>query len=190
MRIEATSLRDVIKITPRHFNDSRGYFCELYREEWFRKEVADVRFVQDNQSLSWRDGTLRGLHFQRAPAAQGKLVRVIAGAIFDVALDARPSSETFGQWTAVELSEDNHAQLWIPEGFAHGFLSLSPRTVVQYKVTAPYNPAAETGVIWNDPDLAINWPLTGREIHISSKDAYLPRLRDLVTPVLPMKETA
>lgn len=178
MHVEPTSLGDVVKITPRQFNDDRGYFCELYREEWFRTEVANVHFVQDNQSLSSRQGTLRGLHFQRPPAAQGKLVRVVAGAIFDVAVDIRPSSHTFGQWAAVELCEEDGAQLWIPPGFAHGFLSLRPQTVVQYKVTAPYSPAHEDGIIWNDADLAISWPLGGCAIHISSKDAELPRLRD------------
>lgn len=179
MIIEATSLVDVIKITPLRQKDSRGYFCELFREDLFRKHVTDVRFVQDNQSLSWRSGTLRGLHYQRAPYEQGKLVRVVSGAIFDVAVDLRDGSPTFGHWTGSELWAENGTQLWIPEGFAHGFVTLRPHTVVHYKVTAPYQSSHEAGLLWDDPDLAIDWPLSAAKVNVSSQDAQQPRLRDI-----------
>lgn len=188
MNIEKTTFPDVLKIRPKRFEDSRGYFWELYREEEFRTQICDQHFVQDNRSLSWQAGTVRGLHFQRHPNAQGKLVQVLSGAIFDVALDIRPASATFGQWTSVELTEENDIQLWIPAGFAHGFMTLKPRTVVQYKTTAPYRPHDEGGILWNDPDIAIEWPSLGGEVKVSDRDALQPRLRDLPMASLAVAE--
>ncbi|MFN7023265.1 MAG: dTDP-4-dehydrorhamnose 3,5-epimerase [Pseudorhizobium sp.] len=179
MNIEQTAFPGVFKITLKRFDDSRGYFWELYREEEFRAQICDLRFVQDNRSLSWQEGTVRGLHFQRHPNAQGKLVQVLSGAIFDVALDIRPTSPTFGRWIGIELTDENDTQLWIPTGFAHGFMTLKARTVVHYKTTAPYRPHDEGGILWNDPDIAIEWPMAEGKVKVSDKDALQPRLRDL-----------
>lgn len=186
MDIEATSLPEVIKITPARFGDNRGYFSELYREDLFGARINDVHFVQDNQSLSWQLGTVRGLHFQHPPFEQGKLVRVVTGAIFDVAVDIRIDSPTFGQWAGAHLSADNGAQLWIPEGFAHGFMTLQPNTIINYKVTASYSALHEGGILWNDPDIGIDWPFTQQQVQISSRDSMQPRLHE--TFVRPLTE--
>ena len=179
MNLEHLAISEVIKIIPVRFGDHRGYFCEVFKDDWFRGHVADVSFVQDNQSLSAAKGTVRGLHFQLEPFGQGKLVRCIKGAIFDVAVDIRAGSPTYGQWVGAELSADNGAQLWIPVGFAHGFATLEPDTIIHYKVTAPYSAKDDRGLLWNDPDIAIDWPVDGADAVLSDKDKAQPRLADL-----------
>lgn len=181
MKLEKTALPDVVKITPARFGDHRGYFSETFKDAWFRQNVADVAFVQDNQSLSATVGTVRGLHFQLDPFAQGKLVRCIAGAIYDVAVDIRAGSPTFGQWVGVELTPENGEQLWVPAGFAHGFATLAPDSVIFYKVTAPYSAAHDRGVLWDDPAIGISWPLPPEGAVLSDKDKAQPRLADLPT---------
>lgn len=156
-------------LTPRVFADDRGYFLESWSAARFRQEVGDVDWVQDNESMSVR-GTLRGLHFQKEPYAQAKLVRVVVGRVWDVTVDIRPGSATFGKWEAVELSDENKHQLYIPKGFAHGFLVLSGHAIFQYKVDAPWNRESEACIRWNDPTLAIDWPLPESELIISEKD--------------------
>jgi dTDP-4-dehydrorhamnose 3,5-epimerase len=171
MKVTVTDLPGVLILEPRVFKDDRGFFVESFNQRSFDDAVGrHVEFVQDNHSRSTR-GVLRGLHFQRPPHMQGKLVRVSSGAIFDVAVDLRRRSETFGRWTGVELSDTNGRQLWIPEGFAHGFLVLSPTADVQYKTTDYYAPASEGSVRWDDPTLAIDWPSIGAEFILSPKDA-------------------
>ncbi|MBL8844654.1 MAG: dTDP-4-dehydrorhamnose 3,5-epimerase [Hyphomicrobium zavarzinii] len=176
---ERCHIPDVIKITPKRHGDSRGHFVELFRADLFQSQAGDVQFVQYNQSLSRPAGTVRGLHYQIAPAAQGKLVRCAQGAMLDVAVDVRRSSPTFGQHVAVKLSSEDDSQLWIPPGFAHGFCTLVPDTEVWYAVTSTYSPEHERGVLWNDPDLNIAWPLAGLEPLVSPRDAKLPRFHDL-----------
>lgn len=167
------SIPDVILITPRVFLDPRGYFLETYKySEFAAHGIRDI-FVQDNHSHSAKD-VLRGLHFQHPPKAQGKLVRAVRGAVFDVAADIRPSSPTFGQWVGEVLSDENRRMLYIPPGFAHGFAVLSDIADVSYKVTAEYAPEYDSGIAWNDPTLAIQWPVATPLI--SSKDAALPPL--------------
>lgn len=178
MQFERLAIEDVAKIVPVRFGDNRGYFSEIFKDGWFRDNVADVAFVQDNQSHSASAGTVRGLHFQLEPFAQGKLVRCIQGAIFDVAVDIRQGSPTYGQWVSAELSADNAAQLWIPAGFAHGFATLAPDTIIHYKVTAPYSAGDDRGLLWNDPDIGIAWPVTDDAI-LSEKDRLQPRLFEL-----------
>lgn len=169
----------VFEITPRRIADSRGYFCEVFRQDWFSANVADVSFVQENQSLSVRAGTVRGLHYQKAPMAQGKLVRCVVGSIFDVAVDIRHGSPTFGQWDAVTLSAELGNQLWIPEGFLHGFCTIEEDSVVAYRCTNYYSGAHDSGVAWNDPDIGIDWPGQADISSLSSKDSDQPRLRDV-----------
>lgn len=166
---------DVILVEPVVFEDNRGFFMETYRESHFRQGGIDHRFVQDNHSKS-RKNVLRGLHFQLNPMAQGKLVRCIRGKIWDVAVDIRKGSPWFGKWVAVELSEENRLMLWVPPGFAHGFVALEDETEVIYKVTAEFSPDLDRGIIWNDPDLKIEWPVT--DPILSDKDSRLPRLRE------------
>ncbi len=168
------NIPDVKLITPRRFTDSRGWFAET----WSAKSLA-VAFCQDNQSLSIHAGTIRGLHFQTPPHAQAKLVSVLAGRIFDVAVDLRRSSPTFGQHAAFELDADSGRQLFVPKGFAHGFCTLEPNTLVQYKVDAPYAPDADGGIYWADESLGITWPVDPANAHLSAKDAALPRLKDI-----------
>jgi len=159
MNVIKTEIPDVLIIEPKVFGDARGFFFESYNERVFREVTGlDVRFVQDNHSRSSR-GVLRGLHYQLPPAAQGKLVRCVSGEVFDVAVDLRRNSPTFGCWTGVHLSADNQRQVWIPPGFAHGFLVLSEMADFLYKTTAYYTPACERCILWNDPELAIAWPL-------------------------------
>ncbi|MGB0697017.1 MAG: dTDP-4-dehydrorhamnose 3,5-epimerase [Rhodospirillaceae bacterium] len=179
MRFEALALPGVVKITPQRHGDNRGYFMETFKDAWFRENIADVGFVQDNQSLSAEVGTVRGLHFQLDPFAQGKLVRCIAGALYDVAVDIRVGSPTFGQWVGVELSEENAAQLWVPTGFAHGFVTLLPDTAMHYKVTAPYSPSHDRGLRWDDPAIGIDWPVDLTTARLSEKDKIHPLLKDL-----------
>lgn len=178
MKIQALSIPEVLLITPPKFGDSRGFFSETWSAAKLAAQGFHAEFVQDNQSYSAQQGTIRGLHCQIAPSVQGKLVRVIKGAIWDVAVDIRQGSPTYGKFAAAELSEENWAQLWIPGGFLHGFCTIAPDTEVIYKVTGDYDRAAERAVIWNDPDLALPWPVgAGQEI-LSDKDRLLPRLAE------------
>jgi len=163
----------------RAFGDHRGFFSEVYNESKWRAAGLDIRFVQDNHSLSAAAGTIRGLHFQIAPQAQAKLVRVARGRILDVAVDLRRSSPTFGGHFAVELSADNWAQLFVPVGFAHGFCTLTEDVEVLYKVSEFYSPAHDRGLAWDDPELAIAWPFAPEKAVLSDKDRRWPRLRDL-----------
>jgi dTDP-4-dehydrorhamnose 3,5-epimerase len=173
------AIPDLVLVEPYRHIDERGWFVETYKTAtWREGGIADV-FVQDNQSMSRNAGTVRGLHFQASPAAQAKLVRCTAGAIFDVAVDIRRSSPTFGRHVAAELSAENGRQMYIPVGFAHGYCTLSPDTVVDYKVSHSYDPTSERGIVWNDPDLAIPWPLPDKPPHVSARDQSLPRLSAL-----------
>ncbi len=178
MKVERLAIPDVILVTPPKFGDSRGFFSETFNAARFAAAGIEAPFVQDNQSLSAAKGTIRGLHCQVAPNVQGKLVRVLRGAIWDVAVDIRRGSPTYGQHVAAVLSAENWSQLWVPEGFLHGFCTIEPDTEVVYKVTAPYDPAAERGVIWNDPALALPWPVAAGEAKLSGKDEKLPLLAD------------
>ena len=174
MKVERLSIPDVILVTPPRFGDDRGFFSEVFKLEAFAAAGIDVPFVQDNQSLSRERGVIRGLHCQVAPFAQGKLVRCVKGAIWDVAVDARVGSPTYGQWAAAELSAENWSQLWIPAGFLHGFCTLLPDTEVLYKVTSGYSKASERGVRWDDATLSLPWPITAAEAVLSEKDGILP----------------
>jgi dTDP-4-dehydrorhamnose 3,5-epimerase len=178
MNIERLNIPEVLLITPPKFGDSRGFFSETWSSAKLALHGFAENFVQDNQSLSTQAGTIRGLHCQIAPSVQGKLVRVIAGAIWDVAVDIRHGSPTYGQFAAATLSAENWQQLWIPGGFLHGFCTLEPNTQVIYKVTADYDRGAERAVIWNDPDLALPWPVAPELALLSDKDKILPRLAE------------
>ena len=170
-----------ILVASRRFGDHRGFFLETYSARDFAAlGIPDV-FVQDNHSLSAQPGTIRGMHFQLPPHAQAKLVRVLRGAILDIAVDIRRSSPSFGQHVTVELTADNAQQLFIPAGFAHGFCTHCPDTEVAYKVTDLYAPECDRGIAWNDPDLALPWPFDAAEVQLSDKDRRAPRLRDLPT---------
>lgn len=175
----ALAIPEVILITPAKFGDDRGFFSETYNAQAFRAAGIDATFVQDNQSLSRQKGVVRGLHFQKPPHAQGKLIRVVRGRILDVAVDIRIGSPTFGRHVSAELSADNWQQLWVPAGFAHAFCTLEVDTEVVYKVTDYYAPECDAGILWNDPDLAIDWPVDDADAVLSAKDAALPRLADL-----------
>ena len=168
-------------IRPRRFGDERGWFSETYSSDRYRALGVDVAFVQDNHSMSRDTGVLRGMHWQAPPHGQAKLIRCVRGAIWDVAVDARAGSPTFGTWVAAELSAENGHQLFVPVGFAHGFVTLRPDTEVEYKVSGRYAPDAEGGVAWNDPGLALPWPLAGAPI-LSPKDELLPPLSEATTP--------
>ncbi len=168
MNIVETAIPGLLIIEPRVFGDARGFFMETWNAHAFAEAGLDLTFVQDNHSRSQK-GVLRGLHFQN-PGAQGKLVRVTRGAVFDVAVDLRASSPTFGQWVGVELSAANHRMFWVPEGFAHGFLTLEDDTDFLYKCTAPYAPQSEYTLAWDDPAVGIEWPLGGLDPVISDKD--------------------
>jgi len=179
MKAIQTDIEGVLILEPKVFGDARGFFMESFNAQTFNELVGhEVNFVQDNHSRSAK-GVLRGLHFQKAPHAQGKLVRVTAGAVFDVAVDIRKDSPSFGRWVGVELSADNHRQFWIPPGLAHGFLVLSDSADFLYKTTDYYAPQAEGALRWDDPDLAIAWPDIGMAPQLSAKDAAAGCLRDL-----------
>jgi dTDP-4-dehydrorhamnose 3,5-epimerase len=180
MKIQHCKIPEVVLITPTRLGDSRGYFSETFRDQWFRNNICDVTFVQENESFSLMRGTVRGLHFQSEPAAQGKLVRVVSGAIFDVAVDLRAGSPSYCLWVGAVLSAENGVQLWIPEGFAHGFATLAPKTMTQYKVTAPYSPEHDRGLLWNDPAIGIDWPIRPEEAIISAKDRDQPVAENMV----------
>lgn len=181
MKAIETNLPGVLIIEPKVFGDSRGFFFETWQKARYEEAGIKGNFVQDNCSFSTR-GVLRGLHFQN-PHAQGKLVSVLQGEVYDVAVDIRHGSPTFGQWTGVVLSGENHQQLWIPEGFAHGFCVLSETAYFSYKCTDLYTPSAEGGIIWNDPDIGINWPIS--QVTLSDKDQRYPRLQDVAPDRLP-----
>ena len=177
MEVIQTAIEGVVIIEPRLFNDARGYFFESFSQRDFDRLVRTVHFVQDNESKS-SYGVLRGLHFQKPPYAQSKLVRVIKGAVLDVAVDIRKGSPTFGQHVAVELTEENHRQFFIPRGFAHGFSVLTPEVIFQYKCDNFYAPQSEGALAWDDPDLGINWRIPSDKILLSEKDKRHPRLKD------------
>ena len=185
MELIKTSIPDVVIVEPAVYKDERGWFMESYNEHKFQEGLKSLglpranKFVQDNHSFS-KKGVLRGLHFQRPPYEQGKLVRVVSGAAFDVAVDIRRESETFGKWVGVLLTAENKRSLWIPEGFAHGFLSLEDNTAFLYKTTNIYCKDFEGAVNWNDPDIGIAWPLSDSDIFLSDKDSVAPSLRSLV----------
>ena len=185
MKLTHTDIPDVVIIEPRVFADERGWFMESFNEQCFHNELTKLglstpnAFVQDNHSCS-KKGVLRGLHYQTAPHAQGKLVRVTQGSAFDVAVDIRKDSSTFGMWIGVELSDENHKQLWIPEGFAHGFVALEDNTHFLYKTTNYYSHECERSILWNDRDLDIHWPtINDTEIVISQKDLQAERFLSL-----------
>ena len=177
MNVKTTSLEGVLILEPRVFGDKRGFFQESFNQNTFNQVTGlNTTFVQDNHSKSSR-GVLRGLHYQLPPNAQGKLVRVVRGTVLDIAVDIKKSSPTFGQWTGVELSEENHRQFWIPEGFAHGFIVLSESADFLYKTNGYYAPESERCIAWNDPDISVEWPDFGQPI-ISGKDAQGTLLKD------------
>lgn len=178
MEVVETKLKGVLVIKPKVFEDARGYFFESYNAQLFKQAGLHLNFVQDNQSLSQK-GVLRGLHFQNEPYAQGKLVRVITGAVYDVAVDIRQSSPTYGEWFGLELNEKNKWMMYIPEGFAHGFATLRDNTIFSYKCTNFYNKASEDCLLWNDSDIDINWGLD--DPMLSEKDLQGKRMQDFVS---------
>lgn len=173
------AIPDLVLIEPRRIGDGRGSFTETFRQDRFAAEIGPVTFVQDNQSWSALKGTIRGLHFQREPRAQAKLVRVIRGAVLDVAVDIRTGSPSYGRFEAVELSAENARQLWIPPGFLHGFCTLTEDVELAYKVTDYYSPEHDAAVRWDDPDIGIPWPVGAAEAVLSDKDRKAPLLREL-----------
>lgn len=179
MIFQSTAIAGVKLISPTKLGDVRGYFMETFRKEFFWNNIGTFDFVQDNQSMSAQVGTIRGLHFQVDPRAQGKLVSCIHGALLDVAVDIRTGSPTYGQFISEELSAENACQLWVPPGFAHGFCTLKPYTVVSYKVTDYYSPAHDRGLLWNDPAIGIEWPVSPDKATVSEKDQKQPLLSDL-----------
>jgi dTDP-4-dehydrorhamnose 3,5-epimerase len=179
MTVTECDIPGVKHIEVRRFSDARGSFAETWNDRAFRKYVYDSTFLQDNHSISEHRGTIRGLHFQKPPFAQGKLIWVVRGAILDVAVDIRKGSPTFGHYVAKTLSACDGRQLWIPAGFLHGFCTLEDKTEVFYKVTDYYSAEHDAGVLWNDPDLAIPWPVELSSAVLSEKDKQLPRFRDL-----------
>ena len=172
---------ELILIKPDRHKDERGVFSETYSRRRYKEFGIDVEFVQDNHSISWETGTLRGLHFQAPPFAQGKLVRCSKGAIFDVAVDIRKGSPSFGYWVGYELTEENGYQLYVPVGFAHGFVTLNPESELMYKCTDYYAPKTEGSIRWNDPTIGIEWPLAERLI-LNERDAIAPFFKDFETP--------
>jgi dTDP-4-dehydrorhamnose 3,5-epimerase len=179
MTFQEYTIADVRLIIPRHLGDERGYFAETFRSDIFADHCGDYTFVQDNESLSAKVGTVRGLHFQSEPHAQAKLVRCTAGALFDVAVDIRSGSPTFGKWVGETLTPQNGKQLWVPPGFAHGFCSLEPNTVICYKVTGYYNAESDKGLAWDDPAIGINWPDVADPETLSAKDRNQSLLSDI-----------
>lgn len=176
--ITPLALAGVLLITPKRHGDARGWFAETWSRKAMLEAGVDADFVQDNQAFNAKAGTVRGLHFQKAPHPQAKLVRVLKGAIFDVAVDVRPGSPTYGQWVGAELTAEGGEQIFVPRGFAHGYSTLTDDCELAYKVDGLYAPQTEGGIIWNDPDLAIDWRVKGEAI-TSDKDKALPRLKDL-----------
>jgi dTDP-4-dehydrorhamnose 3,5-epimerase len=181
LEVISTTICGVNIVVPKAFGDARGSFSETYNAARFAEHNINLAFVQDNQSWSAQTGTVRGLHFQSAPKAQDKLVRVLRGRIMDVAVDLRHSSPTYGRWVGEELSAENRKQLLVPIGFAHGFCTLEPNTEVLYKVSEYYSRENDLGLAWDDPDLAINWPVTADKAILSEKDRCQPAFRNLAT---------
>lgn len=186
MNISKLAIDGLLLIEPTKIGDARGFFSETFRADRFEAEAGPLAFVQDNQSLSAARGTIRGLHYQKAPRAQGKLIRVVSGAILDVAVDIRAGSPTFGRHVAVELSAANWRQLWVPPGFLHGFCTLADDTEVIYKVTDYYSREHDAGVRWNDPDIGVEWPVSEADATLSDKDRTAPLLRE-IEPQFPYK---
>lgn len=184
MSIEVESLKipDVKLVTPRRFGDDRGFFSETYNETRFVENGIEAKFIQDNHSYSAPKGTVRGLHYQSPPFAQAKLVRVLRGAIIDVAVDVRTSSLTYGQWVSAILSAENGVQIFVPRGFLHGFATLESDTEIAYKVDNYYSSECDGAVVWNDPDLAIDWGIDTEKATLSSKDSQAPAFKDFVSP--------
>ena len=182
MKVERLALDGALVLTPARYGDARGYFSETWNRQRFAEAGLDTAFVQDNESLSATPGTVRGLHYQAPPSTQAKLVRVVAGRIRDVVVDVRKGSPTFGRWDAVELSAEAGNQIFVPRGFLHGFVTLAPDTLVQYKVDAPYDAAADGAVAWNDPDLAIDWGIAPEDATVSTKDAAAPAFSHWTSP--------
>ena len=184
MQVNDLGLGGVLEIIPKKLGDARGFFSETYQRQRFSEAGVPHDWCQDNQSYSADKGVLRGLHFQVAPFAQDKLIRVLRGSIFDVAIDIRQGSPTFSKWVSCVLSASTFNQLLIPKGFAHGFLTLEPDVEVLYKVTAPYSPQCDRGIAWNDPDIGIVWPLEpGQQPVLSGKDASAPRLAEAASSI-------
>lgn len=182
IELEETAIPDVKILRPKRFGDARGYFSETFNKQALAEAGIDFDAVQDNESLSAAPGTIRGLHFQKPDAAQAKLVRVLSGSIFDVAVDLRRGSPTYGRHVGVTLTADDWQQLLVPKGFAHGFCTLAPDTRVFYKVDAYYSQTLDAGLLWNDPDLAIDWPVSPGEVTLSEKDGRLPLFAGFESP--------
>ncbi len=182
MKITSLNIPEVLVLEPQKFGDDRGYFSEVFNQKQLIQAGADLDWVQDNHAMSRDAGTLRGLHFQLPPHAQSKLVRVVRGSIFDVAVDIRKGSPTYGEWVSATISAKAWNQILIPAGFAHGYLTLEPATEVLYKVDNYYAPDADKGLLWSDPDIAIDWPLTPTSPVLSDKDRNLPRLTNIASP--------
>ena len=182
MQLEFSYNRIVCFIKPKTHLDNRGGFTETFVDNWFRNTICNVDFVQDNEVYSRTVGTIRGLHYQSPPRAQGKLVRCSAGAIFDVTVDLRPSSPNFRQWMSAHLSAANQRQVWVPPGFAHGLCTLENDTIVSYKVTSAFSPEHDKGIAWDDSELAIKWPALADPSTLSEKDRNLPPLNQLSSP--------
>ena len=181
IKVNRLGLSDVLEITPERFGDTRGFFSEVYSREGLLKADIGIDFVQDNHSLSNKTGVLRGLHFQIPPFAQAKLIRVTHGRIFDVAVDIRSASPNFGKWVGVEVSAEKWNQIFVPEGFAHGFVTLEANTEVLYKVSAVYSPESERCIRFDDPDISIEWPLQNETMTLSDKDSSAHFLKDIST---------
>ena len=182
MDAKATDIPGVLLLKPRFFHDARGFFVETYNMHAAREAGLQAEFVQDNQALSRKRGTVRALHFQVPPRVQGKLVRVLRGSVYDAAVDLRVGSPTYGRWVAATLTAQGGEQLFVPRGFAHGYCTLEPDTEVAYKVDEYYAPDCEKGLIWDDPTLAVGWPVAQADAVLSDKDRILPRLADFASP--------
>lgn len=181
MNFFETHIKGVFIIDPILFKDQRGYFCETFKENEFFENIGKINFVQENENKS-SYGVLRGLHFQKPPYAQSKLARVVDGAVLDVAVDIRKGSPTFGEWVAVELSSENHRQLFLPRGMAHAMLCLTPTCIFSYKVDNYYNPQSECYIAWDDQDIAIDWKIPATDIILSEKDKHHPQLDEIDSP--------
>lgn len=179
---ERLAISDVVLLTPKRFGDHRGWFSETFKQSLFKENVADVEFVQDNQSYSKTLGTVRGLHYQTPPFAQGKLVSCLVGAVFDVVVDIRVGSPSFGQWVGATLTAENGEQLWVPAGFAHGFCTLTDDVKILYKVTNYYSQPNDSGITFSDSALGIKWPIDLETAILSDKDQTLPKLGDIQSP--------
>lgn len=179
MEFREFRIQGPLEVRPSKHEDHRGYFSEIFRIDRFAEHAGAIAFVQENQSLSVALGTIRGVHFQSHPMAQGKLVRCIAGKLFDVVVDLRRDSPTYGRWLSVVLTTEENNQLWVPPGFGHGFCTLEPNSIISYRVTNYYSPENDKGVLWDDPDIAIAWPMAADPETLSGKDRIQPRLNEL-----------